>query len=68
MAAPQTTVRGGFVIDASRADEPEADDAPLTEEQELLVTISTRLRQGFSKAAYEAAQQLVRTIRITHGL
>lgn len=66
----QTTLGPGFVIDESARAQaaPDADDKPLTEEQELLLAIDKRLQQGFPKAAQAAAVELVNLITAKHDL
>lgn len=71
MAMATTTVGSGFKINAdkARAQKPEVDDeAPLTAEEELLLKVAQRLRQGFPAAALAAAVDLVNSIAAKHGL
>ena len=64
-----TVIGAGFTIDPTKAQaHPEADEKPLTVEEELLLVIGTRLRQGLPKAAIAAAADLVNSIAAKHGL
>lgn len=66
-----TTQLSGFTIDASAtgADhEPDADDRPMTNEEQLAAAVVARIRTGHPKAAMAAAVELVNSIAALYGL
>lgn len=71
MASTTTVIGAGFSIDPSKARgaaEPDADERPATNEEELATLVIKRLRQGFPAAAMAAAVDLVNSIAALHDL